>query len=173
VIRIEAAFGLRVRLNVLYDFCDWTLHYEAREVNHRVNWPSGYGMWFLGSRASLFIDRGGYQVYRERNRKAVTGEDRTKCTPGAGKVVQMDDMFDPHIENFIECIGTRKSSYRDVDTGHRSSSFSHLGNIAYHTKRTIEWVGVREQCIGDNEAERWLAREYREPWSLPRSKKLS
>jgi predicted dehydrogenase len=156
-------------LNVLYDFGDWTLHYEAREANHRVNWPSGYGIMFFGSRASLFVDRGGYRLYRERNRAEVTGEDRTEGTPGDGKVVRINGMFDPHIANFIECIGTRKDPVCDVETGHRSSSVSHLGNIAYHTKRTITWDGELERCVGDNEATKWLSREYREPWTLPRA----
>jgi predicted dehydrogenase len=155
-------------LNVLYDFGDWTLHYEAREANHRVQWPSGYGTTFFGSRASLFLDRGGYRIYRERNREGLTGEELTRGSPGEGKVVKIDAMFDPHIQNFIDCIGTRKSPVCDVEIGHRSTSVSHLGNIAYHTKRTIEWDGLNETCGDDEDAQRWLSREYRAPWTLPK-----
>lgn len=156
-------------LNVLYDFGDWTLHYEAREANHRVHWPSGYGMTFFGSLASLFVDRGGYRIYKERNRQGLTGEDRIQGTPGDGKVVKIDEMFDPHIQNFIDCVGTRKLPVCDVEIGHRSTSVSHLGNMAYHTQRTIEWDGQRETCGSDDEANGLLSRQYREPWGLPRT----
>ncbi len=155
-------------LNVLYDFGDWTLHYEAREANHRIQWPSGYGFVFLGSKASLFVDRGGYRMYRERNRKGLTGEDLVVGTPGEGKVTGINDLFDPHIENFIECIGTRKLPICDVEVGHRSTNISHLGNIAYHSKSTIDWDGEKELCRNNDAAQKLTRREYQSSWALPK-----
>jgi predicted dehydrogenase len=155
-------------LNVLYDFGDWTLHYEAREANHRVQWPSGYGFAFFGSKASLFVDRGGYRVYRERSQGGLSGEDRVVGTPGEGKVTGINELFDPHIENFVECVATRKTPVCDVEVGHRSTNVSHLGNIAYHTKRTIDWDGAAEVCRGDDDAQALTHRDYRKPWTLPR-----
>ncbi|WP_425396056.1 Gfo/Idh/MocA family protein [Aeoliella sp.] len=155
-------------LNVLYDFGDWTLHYEAREANHRVNWPSGYGMVFLGTKSSLFVDRGGYRLYKERNRKGVTGDDRIVGTPGSGQVTSIHALFDPHIQNFIDCVASRKRPVCDVEIGHRSTNVSHLGNMAYHAKRTIQWDGVHEECVGDPEAQELATRTYRSPWGLER-----
>ncbi|HBO44724.1 MAG TPA: dehydrogenase, partial [Planctomycetaceae bacterium] len=117
---------------------------------------------------SLFVDRGGYRLYPERNRKEVTGESRTVGTPGRGPVVGIHAMFDPHIQNFVDCVATRKRPICDVEIGHRSTNLSHLGNMAYHVKRTIAWDGVREICEGDDEAQQLARREYREPWSLER-----
>ena len=48
---------------------------------------------------------------------------------------------------------TRKFPVCDVEVGHRSSSVSHLGNIAYHTKQTIEWDGEQELCVNDADAQ--------------------
>jgi predicted dehydrogenase len=155
-------------LNVLYDFGDWTLHYEAREANHRVQWPSGYGFVFFGTKASLYVDRGGYRMYRERSMAGLSGEDRIVGTPGEGKVTGIHELFDPHIENFIECVATRETPVCDVEIGHRSTNVSHLGNIAYHTKRTIDWDGDEEVCRGDDAAQKLTRREYRKPWLLPR-----
>ena len=155
-------------LNVLYDFGDWTLHYEAREANHRVNWPSGYGMVFLGTEASLYVDRGGYRLHKERNRETVTGDDRVVGTPGKGPFTSIHALFDPHIQDFVESIATRKRPVCDVEIGHRSSNVSHLGNISYHTKSMLAWDGVREVCQDDEEAQRLTQREYRKPWLLPR-----
>lgn len=157
-------------LNVLYDFGDWTLHYEAREANHRVNWPSGYGMVFLGTKSSLYVDRGGYRLYKERNSQGVTGDDRVFGTPGVGQVTSLPELFDPHINNFIDCVESRSLPVCDVEIGHRSTNVSHLGNIAYQTGRTLQWNGETETCVGDPEAQKLLSRTYRDPWSLPRLK---
>ena len=155
-------------LNVLYDFGDWTLHYEAREANHRVNWPSGYGMVFLGTKASLYVDRGGYRLHKERNRKTVTGDDRVAGTPGKGPVTSIHALFDPHIEDFVECAATRRRPVCDVEIGHLSTNVSHLGNMAYLAEKTVHWDGERELCLGDEQTQALASRTYRSPWIFDR-----
>ena len=49
---------------------------------------------------------------------------------------------------------------------HRTATHCHLGNIAYWLKRPLKWDPVEEVIIGDDEANRWLDREAREPWGL-------
>jgi len=36
-----------------------------------------------------------------------------------------------HVNNFIDCVKSRKPANADVLIGHRSAQASHLGNIAY------------------------------------------
>lgn len=50
-----------------------------------------------------------------------------------------------HVDNFIDCIRTRKLPNADVMIGHRSAQASHLGNIAYVEKRRIKFDTVREE----------------------------
>ena len=42
----------------------------------------------------------------------------------------------------------------DVETGHRITCFSHLGNIAYLTGRKLRWDPVAERFLGDEAANR-------------------
>ncbi len=42
----------------------------------------------------------------------------------------------------------------------------HLGNIAFKTRRKLEWNTARETFPSDAEACRLLAREPRKPWDL-------
>jgi hypothetical protein len=42
-----------------------------------------------------------------------------------------------------------------------------VGNVAYHTKRTIRWDGQREQILGDEEAAATLSRPRRHGHALP------
>jgi hypothetical protein len=43
----------------------------------------------------------------------------------------------------------------------------HLGNIAFRLGRQIRWDVDKETIIGDDEARRYLMRNYRAPWKLP------
>ena len=56
--------------------------------------------------------------------------------------------------------------FRDIEIGHRTATHSHLGNIAYWLKRPLRWDPIKEEIIGDPEANRWLDRPMREPWTL-------
>jgi hypothetical protein len=53
-----------------------------------------------------------------------------------------------------------------VEIGHRSISVSHLGHIAYRLRRPLRWDPVKEECPGDEEANRQCSRAMREPWRL-------
>jgi hypothetical protein len=53
-----------------------------------------------------------------------------------------------------------------VDVGHRVITLPIIANISYLLGRKLNWDPVREQFIGDEEANRFLAEPYRAPWHL-------
>jgi len=71
-----------------------------------------------------------------------------------------------HHGNWIDCIRTRQKPICDVEIGARSVSICHLGNLAYWLKRPLKWDPDKEVFLGDAEANRWLDRPKREPWTL-------
>ena len=52
-----------------------------------------------------------------------------------------------HIDNFLECIKSRKLPNGDVLIGHRSAQASHLGTMAYLEKRRIDFDPIREEVL--------------------------
>jgi hypothetical protein len=66
--------------------------------------------------------------------------------------------------DFLHCVRTRERPFRDVEYGHRTASVCHLGNIVYQLRRKIKFDPVKEQIIGDEEANRMLDRPKRAPW---------
>jgi predicted dehydrogenase len=52
-----------------------------------------------------------------------------------------------HVNNFLECVRSRKRPNGDVLIGHRSAQASHLGNISYMQKRRIDFDPVREEIL--------------------------
>jgi predicted dehydrogenase len=74
-----------------------------------------------------------------------------------------------HFANFIECVRSRKREdlHCEVEDGHMSTSLCHLANIAYRTGRKLTFDPATETFPGDEEANRYLTRLYREPYVLP------
>ncbi len=70
-----------------------------------------------------------------------------------------------HMGNFFDCVRTRNAPVADVEIGHRSASVCHLGVIATRLGRKLAWDPEQEQFVGDDEANRYVARELRKPWS--------
>ena len=71
-----------------------------------------------------------------------------------------------HMENFFDCVRSRRAPICDVETGHRSATMCHLGAIAMRTGRRLTWDSERERFVGDSaaEANRHVAREMRAPY---------
>jgi predicted dehydrogenase len=71
-----------------------------------------------------------------------------------------------HYRNFLDCVKTRQRPICDVSVGGHSVTVCHLGNIAYWLKRPLKWDPEKEEFVGDAEANRWLDRPKRAPWTL-------
>lgn len=70
--------------------------------------------------------------------------------------------------NFLDCVRSRKPCYAPAETGHRTISIAHLGNIAMLLGRKLKWDPAKEGFIGDTEANQMLDRPRRDPWQLPK-----
>lgn len=70
-----------------------------------------------------------------------------------------------HYRNFLDCVQSRQDPIEPVETGHRTASLCHLGNIAMLLHRKIRWDPAQEQIVGDAEAAKLLGRPLRAPWN--------
>ena len=61
---------------------------------------------------------------------------------------------------------TRQSPSSDEEIGHRSASLGHLAIIAYKLERSLKWDPLKEEFIGDEQANRLCCRAMREPWRI-------
>ncbi len=86
--------------------------------------------------------------------------------------VPIDSASEPnisHFENFIRCVRSRKVEdlYCEILEGHLSTALCHLANISYRLGRKLVFDPATEKFPGDEEANRYLTRTYREPYLLP------
>ncbi|MGA2267738.1 MAG: Gfo/Idh/MocA family oxidoreductase [Bryobacteraceae bacterium] len=96
---------------------------------------TGAAIELCGTQGRLWIDRSRYEFHPPGRNAPAT-------------VVQASSDLDlDHIQNFLECVRSRKLPNGDVLVGHRSAQASHLGNIAYLQKRRIDFDPVREEIL--------------------------
>lgn len=88
------------------------------------------GLEFRGTQATLKLDRGGFTVYRE-------GVPREQ-NPILSERSYRDGTID-HMENFFDCIKSRKEPNAPVETGIAAARAGHIGNSAYHHGGQVTW----------------------------------
>jgi len=116
-----------------------------------------------GTKGTLYVSAKGYEIVPERGGQFQDREPRM-----AGETVQNDegDLTAAHIRNFLDCIESRSRPNADVEEGHRSTAFAHLGNISLAARARIEWDAEAERIASPAEANELLHYEYRKPWTL-------
>ncbi len=74
-----------------------------------------------------------------------------------------------HFANFVKAVKDRdpKRLHADIEQGHLSSAYCHLGNIAYRLGRKLHINPSTESFVNDAEADSMLTREYRAPFVVP------
>jgi len=96
---------------------------------------TGDALELCGTEGRLWIDRTRYEFHP-------AGRDAKPTVVQAASDLDLD-----HVQNFLECVRSRKLPNGDVLIGHRSAQASHLGNLSYMQKRRIDFDPVREEIL--------------------------
>lgn len=110
------------------------VYFEGTFCNAR----NGAMLEFMGSNATLYLDRGRYEIHPERNRGKYE-----EWVLGNGK--RGADFYDKpdgellHLTNWIECIKSRKKPNAPAEAGVSAASAAHLGNQAFRSGQVAHW----------------------------------
>jgi predicted dehydrogenase len=153
-------------LDIHYEYPGFTHIYTVRRGRTLFGFRGGHGMSFTGTDGHLHLDRGGWDV-------TPTGAKQPAERHGGS------DQNPPHVRNFLHCIRNRSDKPASaIEDMHRATTTCHLANISYKVQRRIWWDPVGERCYRgydattgkflneDAEANAFLLREPRKPWSL-------
>jgi predicted dehydrogenase len=155
-------------LDIHFEYPHFTHLYTVRRGFYHYGFDpkQSHGMEFHGTKGVLTLDRGGWVVHAEGNRK------QDEKHGGS-------EQHFAHVQNFLHCVRNRdEKTASDIEDMHRATTTCHLANISYKLKRRIYWDADHERCyrgydhqakqfVGeDAEANAYLLREPRKPWSL-------
>ena len=119
--------------------------------------PAGQrnGIRFEGSNGWIWVNRQGIKA----------SDPELLKTPLPDNAVRLYHS-DNHMENFFDCVKSRKLPICDVETGHRSATMCHLGAIALRTGEKLTWDYAEEKFIDKNarKANGYMKREMRKPY---------
>jgi predicted dehydrogenase len=139
---------------VAFEYDDAMLQFEVRGLPTNDEMKVRIGDLFYGTEGVLAITS--YNTWQ-----AFLGKD---LEPSAGTSGGGD-----HFGNFLDSVQSRdiKTLNGDIEEGHLSSAYCHLGNIAYRLGRKLTINPSTESFINDSEADGWLTRQYRAPYIVP------
>jgi predicted dehydrogenase len=108
---------------------DYTVLYHSSMIGRL----EGGGILFRGSKAMLKLTRDGYAVYPEG---AVPSE-FTGLPQPVKKMEQTGDGTKTNVENWIDCVRTRKTPNAHIRAGVEAARTSHLANIAMRQEKIV------------------------------------
>ncbi len=94
---------------------------------------------FMGSDATLYIDRGRYEIHPERKKKVEPSELVLGTGPRGADFYDKPDGETLHLLNWVESVRSRKTPHAPVAAGVSAASAAHLGNIAYRQGIVAKW----------------------------------
>ena len=125
-----------------------------------------------GTKGNLYISEAGYKIvpttrgqFQNRD-KVIEPAEKRRETPEQNMRNTPTEPAGNLNSNFLDCVKSRKKPICDIETGHRSNTFSLLINIAEEVKTRIEWDSEKEVITNNKEANKLLHYEYRKPWKL-------
>jgi len=128
-------------------------HYAkgARLVFQKGVWP--LHVKFEGDRGWVYVDDDG-------NLETHPAALREKRDFGRGYPAE------DHVRNFLECVKSRQQPISHAETAHRSNTVCQVANICRRLGRPVRWDPVKEEFVGDDQANRLRSRTMREPWQI-------
>lgn len=144
-----------------YDFEKFTCVWEHRRFAENNTEKHSIGAYFYGTKGILHIGwRDGWTFYPSTKSGKAEHQDSQLQEPDGHNLTLL-------WADFMEAIDQRRKPVGTIEIAHRSSVLPLLGMISWRIGRSIEWDGATETIKGDPEANKLLARPYREPWVYP------
>jgi predicted dehydrogenase len=120
----------------------------------------GMGVAFYGTNATLVADYNEYKILPEGERMA-----------GARLPTPSIPSSPGHPREFLDSVKSRTPCSCNMPRSHKLTTIALLGNVALRAGKRIRWNAEHEHCTDgggrpDPDANRFLSREYRKPWTL-------
>jgi predicted dehydrogenase len=132
----------------------------ANDVTVEILAEGQNGITFYGDKGKFVVRRGALKG------KPVEELVDRPLPPGLIRELYKGKTPGNHMGNFFECMADRTQPVSDVWSHHRAVSTCHLANIAIRLGRKIEWEPVKQEIVGDPQANSFLSRAQRKGFEI-------
>ncbi|WP_343703207.1 Gfo/Idh/MocA family oxidoreductase [Chitinophaga sp.] len=141
-----------------------TVLWEGRSCNGRLVEGADRGVIFYGESGSMSTGGNSYTIYDQKN-KIVKEVKSDAVIDGRNTASPSEGLDAIHITNFIDSIRQNKMPNADVETGHKSTLWVQLGNIAQRVGHTLNIDQRNGHILNDKEASKYWSRQYEPGWA--------
>ncbi len=157
---VELRAAGRRAASPLYDaFMDFEFEFRyADGVRVHGRSEGDRGLKLIGTRGWIFIQIHGGRLQADPpsllRERILPHEEHTERSPG-------------HHRNFLDCVRSRRKPVAHEWIGYRTATICHLLNASMELGgRPLRWDAEHERIVGDSEADRWIRRPLRAPWTI-------
>jgi predicted dehydrogenase len=140
---------------------EFLVTFRCHLTNDHGQEGADHGIEFFGTQGTLMVNREGFTLWPEPPGSHEKAPPLAEAFRGSRAL-----QHKAHIQDFLDCMRSRKKPNADVEIGHRSTSALLLGAIACKVGRKLRWNAGSERFIDDREADALLSKQYRKPWVL-------
>jgi hypothetical protein len=136
----------------------------------------GIGVHLVGSDGEVQVTRGRFSlkvgqkvVASSLDKKGgVLGEELDKAQKAYLNDAKIQLYRSPgHVNDFLNCLETRKQPITNAVVGSRSINVAHVMNLAYRHHVNFQWNPIDHTFAkGSHHPAEWLTRTYREKWKI-------
>ncbi|HVM49488.1 MAG TPA: Gfo/Idh/MocA family oxidoreductase [Candidatus Acidoferrum sp.] len=162
----------------IYDFGDLQVVWQHRRWGQPIDPRYPWGITFWGDKGSLKASINSFDFEPMGDAKPIHRdvtmefdkfpEDRTEKDLER----QVAPAIRGHMKDFLAAIASRGKPVADIEQGYISTSACILANMSMKLGRSLTWDAAAGKVVGDDEANRMLARTYRAPWVHPQAESV-
>jgi predicted dehydrogenase len=149
---------------ITYETPGATIIWEGRSCNGSLVDQRSRGVIFHGENGSMHTGDNSYTIYDNHNKLVKEIKSDIIITQGLNTTSPGEELDAVHIVDFLENIRNNRKPFADALTGHKSTLWMQLGNIAQRVGHTISIDQTNGHIIDDKEAMKLWGREYEKGW---------
>jgi predicted dehydrogenase len=145
-----------------FEYGDRMITWEGLCCEGKKQYGRDRGSAIHGTKGTVIVDRGGYQVFDLNDKKIdeVSAGDKTSTSDTVGR----DSMTDAHFRNLINGIRAGEKLHSPINEVYVSVTMLQLSNIAWKFNRTLKLDPKNGHILGDAEAMKMWKRQYEKGW---------
>ncbi len=147
-----------------FEYPDKLISWEGRSRQGMRVYDRDRGSCIMGTKGSVVIDRGGYDVYDWKGKQTDTF--RTGHETSTGDLVGADSMTDAHFANFIAAIRGQEKLNSPIPVANVTVTMLLLSNVAWFVNRMLRVDTETGHILKDEEAMKYWGRTYEPGWEV-------
>jgi len=147
-----------------FEYPGKTLSWEGRSRQGMSIYGRDRGSVIMGTKGSVVIDRGGYDVYDWKGKQIDTF--RVGHAASTTDLIGADNMTDAHFANFIAAIRGQEKLNSPIPVANVTVTMLLLSNVAWFVNRMLRLDTQNAHVLDDPEAMKYWGRTYEPGWEV-------